>query len=89
MVTLNLKLFPSIGDGAVDRYHWAVYNTKFRNQIYAIRHILNTGQGVVMEGSSSADYIHFYAACNQGWIKPESKIFVEKYYVKTHRVSCV
>ena len=37
------------------------------------RHILNTGQGVVMEQSPYSDYVHWDAGFNQGWIDSGSK----------------
>ena len=39
----------------------------------AIRHILNTGQGVVMEQCANSDHIYFNAAYNAGWVQQESK----------------
>ena len=39
-----------------------------------MRHILNTGQGVVMEGCPFNDYAYFEAAYNQGWIARESRV---------------
>ena len=46
---------------------------RFRNHIMAIRHILNTGQGVVMEQCANSDHIYFNAAYNAGWVQQESK----------------
>ena len=48
----------------------------------AIRHILNTGQGVVMEQCANSDHIYFNAAYNAGWVQPESKFFYIRSYVK-------
>ena len=46
---------------------------KWINQFRAMQHILNTGQGVVMEGCANADYCHFNAAYQAGWIQDEMK----------------
>ena len=46
---------------------------KWINQFKAMQHILNTGQGVVMEGCANADYCHFNAAYQAGWIQDEMK----------------
>lgn len=59
--------------GCTDRMIVQLFNLKFYNHIFAIRHILNTGQGVVMEGSPFSDYAHVEAAYNQGWIDIETK----------------
>ena len=56
---------------------WRQTYLRFRNQIMAIRHILNTGQGVVMEQCANSDHIYFNAAYNAGWVQPESKFFYE------------
>ena len=60
-------------DTTCDRYHAYQYFLKWLHQLKAIRHILNTGQGVVMEKGANADYIYLEAAYQQGWITPESK----------------
>lgn len=62
--------------GGADRLHVRMFSMKFINHVFAIRHILNTGQGVVMEGSPFSDYALFEAAYNQGWIDSETR----KYY---------
>merc|ERR1739844_408993 len=59
-------------EGASDRYHGRVLKMKWLNQLKAERHILNTGQGVVMEGCAHSDYCHFNAAYNAGWILDET-----------------
>jgi len=56
-------------EGAGDRYHWDVFRAKMRNYIYALKHLYNTGQGVVIEGDPYSDYAHFEAAYNQGWVE--------------------
>ena len=60
-------------EGCGDRLHIDLYKEKFRNHIHALRHIFNTGQGVVMEGCAHNDYAYFEAAYNQGWIDRESR----------------
>jgi len=60
-------------EGCSDRYHIDIFREKYRNHIHALRHIFNTGQGVVMEGTPYNDYAYFDAAYNQGWIDRESR----------------
>jgi len=60
-------------EGTCDRYHHRVFKMKWMNQLKAQRHIMNTGQGVVMEGCAHSDYAHFNAAYNAGWILDETK----------------
>merc|ERR1712241_1258 len=55
-------------DGSSDRFHMDIFKEKYRNHIHALRHIFNTGQGVVMEGTPYNDYAYLDAAYNQGWI---------------------
>jgi len=62
-----------IAHGAADRMLWRQTYLRFRNHIMAIRHILNTGQGVVMEQCANSDHIYFNAAYNAGWVQPETK----------------
>ncbi len=62
-----------IAEGAADKYHSRMYFLKFLNYLWAIRHVLNTGQGVVLEGSPYSDYIYFNAALNSGYVFPSSK----------------
>lgn len=60
-------------EGCGDRYHIDIFKEKYRNHIHALRHIFNTGQGVVMEGTPYNDYAFFDAAYNQGWIDRETR----------------
>jgi NADH dehydrogenase (ubiquinone) 1 alpha subcomplex subunit 10 len=60
-------------EGQCDRYHARLYQMKWINQLKAQQHIMNTGQGVVLEGCANADYCHFNAAYNAGWIQEEMK----------------
>jgi len=55
-------------EGAGDKYHLLVWMEKFRNYVYALKHLYNTGQGVVVEGDPWSDYAHLDAALNQRWI---------------------
>lgn len=55
-------------EGAGDRFHWIAWQEKYRNYLYALRHLYNTGQGVVVEGDPWSDYAHLEAAYNQGWV---------------------
>jgi len=56
-------------EGCGDRYHWLVFKEKLRNYVYALKHMYNTGQGVIIEGDPYSDYAHFEAAYNQGWVE--------------------
>jgi len=55
-------------EGAGDRFHLIAWQEKFRNYLYALKHLYNTGQGVVVEGDPWSDYAHLEAAYNQGWV---------------------
>jgi len=55
-------------EGSGDRYHFRMWLEKFRNYVYALKHLYNTGQGVVVEGDPWSDYAHLEAALNQRWI---------------------
>jgi thymidylate kinase len=74
-------------EGCGDRFHIDIYKEKFRSHLYALKHILNTGQGVVMEGCPASDYAYFDAAYNQGWIDRESrKAYKEACRMSLHRL---
>jgi len=64
-------------DGSVDRLHIKLYYLKFNQYLAALRHLLNTGQGCVIEKSAYSDYAHFYAAYNQGWMRRSTKQFYD------------
>jgi len=66
------------GEYTIERYHMRMFALKFVNQLRAIRHILNTGQGVVLEGCAQSDYAHFNAAYQQGWMDPEMRILYQR-----------
>jgi len=65
-------------DGCSDRFLQRNYMMKYFNHMTAIRHILNTGQGVVMEKSPFSDFTIWDAAYNQGWVAPESMKFQKR-----------
>ena len=74
-------------EGCGDRFHIDIYKEKFRSHLYALKHIFNTGQGVVMEGCPASDYAYFDAAYNQGWIDRESrKAYKEACRMSLHRL---
>lgn len=54
-----------------DHYFHQLYRIKMQKQIHAIRHILNTGQGVVMEGCCHSHYVALDAAYQCGWVREE------------------
>jgi len=60
-------------EGCADRFHVSLFVRKFEAHVHALKHIFNTGEGVVMEGSPYTDYAHFDAAYNQGWIARETR----------------
>ena len=72
----------SVAHGAADRMFYRKLYLKYRNQICAIRHILNTGQGVVMEGCLNSDPIYMNAAVNAGFLQGESKKYTFKIILK-------
>jgi NADH dehydrogenase (ubiquinone) 1 alpha subcomplex subunit 10 len=53
-----------------------LYHLKFVKYIQGLRHLFNTGQGIVMEKSPYNNYCYVEAAYRQGWIDKESR----KYY---------
>ena len=74
-------------EGCGDRFHYDIFKEKFRSHLYALKHIFNTGQGVVMEGCPASDYAYFDAAYNQGWIDRESrKAYKESCRMSLHRL---
>jgi len=56
-------------EGACDRYLAQNWINIYENYLNAISHMLNTGQGVIVEGNPWSDYAHFEAAFNQGWVE--------------------
>merc|ERR1712038_1389164 len=72
-------------DGSSDRFHMDIFKEKYRNHIHALRHIFNTGQGVVMEGTPYNDYAYLDAAYNQGWIDRNTRnVYKEMCRVSLH-----
>lgn len=72
-------------DGSSDRFHMDIFREKYRNHIHALRHIFNTGQGVVMEGTPYNDYAYLDAAYNQGWIDRNTRnVYKEMCRVSLH-----
>merc|ERR1711994_1019427 len=62
-----------------------IFREKYRNHIHALRHIFNTGQGVVMEGTPYNDYAYLDAAYNQGWIDRNTRnVYKEMCRVSLH-----
>jgi len=64
-------------DGAIDRLHAKIYYLKFNQYLAALRHLMNTGQGCVLERTAYTDYAYFNAAYNQGWIHRSTRAFYE------------
>jgi len=67
-------------EGSGDRYHLRVWVEKFRNYLYGLKHLYNTGQGVVIEGDPWSDYAHLDAACNQRWIDRTTRKAIKGFY---------
>lgn len=67
---------PTAHDGGLDRMLLEIYHLKFVKYLEGLRHLFNTGQGVVMEKSPYNNYCYMEAAYRQGWIDPETR----KYY---------
>ena len=79
-----------VAHGAVDRFLIFNYQLKLQDHIKAVRHILNTGEGVVMEQCPNSDYIYFNAMYNAGWVQPESEYHIHDcvtVYFLNYRVS--
>ena len=79
-----------VAHGAVDRFLIFNYQLKLQDHIKAVRHILNTGEGVVMEQCPNSDYIYFNAMYNAGWVQPESEYHIRDcvtVYFLNYRVS--
>ena len=47
-------------EGVCDRYHARVYQMKWINQFRAMQHILNTGQGTVIQNRKSRSEIQLF-----------------------------
>jgi len=71
-------------EGTCDRYHHRIYKMKWVNQLRAQQHILNTGQGVVMEGCANSDPAYFNAAYQAGWIQDEMKSLYQAHFNNTY-----
>lgn len=65
--------------GCADRLLLALYRLKWRQYWLALRHLFNTGQGVVLEGSPFSDYCGWTAAYNAGWVEKDSRDFVAEH----------
>ncbi len=59
--------------GSYDRMLFSLFQVKFDQYWKALRHLFNTGQGVVLEGSPFSHYAYVDAAYNAGWISKYSK----------------
>ena len=73
-----------VAHGAVDRFLIFNYQLKLQDHIKAVRHILNTGEGVVMEQCPNSDYIYFNAMYNAGWVQPESEYHIHNWVFTTN-----
>lgn len=70
--------------GCYDRMHYNLFRMMVHQHLLALRHIFNTGQGVVMERGPFSDLIYAQAAVNAGWMSPSSVK-----YVRTCREMCM
>ncbi|CAB4059601.1 NDUFA10 [Lepeophtheirus salmonis] len=59
--------------GAADRYFYLDYLAKFTNYVFAMRHMFNTGEGVVVEGNPFSSFAHMNAALRSNYISPSTK----------------
>lgn len=73
---------PTGQDGGLDRMLYQVFMCKYMEYVKNLRHIFNTGQGVVTERSPHSDWIYFDAAYRQGWIDRETR----QHYWKTRNM---
>lgn len=67
---------PTAQDGALDRMLLEIYHLKCMKYVQGLRHLFNTGQGIVIEKSPYNNYCYMEAAYRQGWIDKETR----KYY---------
>ncbi len=74
---------PAAVPGCLDRMTYQLYVLKFRQYVLALRHLFNTGQGVVLESNPYSDYCHLEAGYNAGWIERESKRWIQDGYRST------
>ncbi|XP_059085115.1 NADH dehydrogenase [ubiquinone] 1 alpha subcomplex subunit 10, mitochondrial-like [Tigriopus californicus] len=70
--------------GCYDRMHNSLFKLMVHQHLLALRHILNTGQGVVMERGPFSDLIYAQAAVNAGWMSQSSVKFM-----RTSREMCM
>eukprot|EP00096_Caligus_rogercresseyi_P016044 TRINITY_DN8569_c0_g1_i1.p1 TRINITY_DN8569_c0_g1~~TRINITY_DN8569_c0_g1_i1.p1 ORF type:complete len:411 (-),score=151.15 TRINITY_DN8569_c0_g1_i1:479-1711(-) len=61
--------------GGSDRYIFMDYMVKFTNYVYAMRHMFNTGEGVVVEGNPFSAFTRLDAALRSKYIDPSTKRF--------------
>jgi len=61
-------------EGACDRYIVQDWVNIFYQYMLATKHLLNTGQGVIIEGNPWSHYANFEAAFNQGWVERQTRI---------------
>merc|ERR1711976_267141 len=66
-------------EGSADRYLLRMWYMKYVNYCKALRHIFNTGQGVITESNPWSDYVGWEAAYNAGWIARTSR---KEYYLQ-------
>jgi len=60
-------------EGACDRYIVQDYVNVFYQYMLATAHLMNTGQGVIIEGNPWSHYAHLEAAFNQGWVERQTR----------------
>lgn len=72
-------------EGCTDRLMCYLHKLKFTNHVKALGHILNTGQGVVMEGTPYTDHIYLNAVYKQGWIDKSTYNYVRLYQERVNR----
>jgi len=74
-------------EGCGDRYHLNVWLEKVNHYVYALKHLYNTGQGVVIESNPWGDYAHLEAAFNQRWMDRATRDAIKKsYHIGLHRL---
>ncbi len=62
---------PTEVPGCRDRMLHQLYHLKWKQYIFALRHIFNTGQGVVLDSSCYSTYCDMEASYNAGWVDRE------------------
>lgn len=73
----ELMFYQNPSDDNTARMQDVIYLSRWEQHLNALAHILNTGQGVVLERSAYSDFVFVNAMREKDWISPE---FFKFYY---------